>query len=263
MAKKKRQTVDNGERRGVRRGVYLLPNLFTTAAMFAGFFAVVAAMDGNFQSAAIAIFIAMVLDGLDGRVARMTQTESDFGKEFDSLSDLVSFGLAPALVIYQWGLAWLSDYPWVWGKLGWLVTFFYAVAAALRLARFNTRTAVQDKRFFQGLPSPAAAGFVAGSVWLVTDVAFLGREMIVPVYLIAAASGALMVSNVSYYSFKDLNLQGRVPFTYILLIPLVFILIALSPAKVLFTIFALYALSGPTLAMWRWRRRVLRRAESD
>lgn len=246
-----------------RRGIYLLPNLFTTAALFAGFYAIVAGMTGRFETAAVAIFIAMILDGLDGRVARMTNTASDFGKEYDSLSDMVSFGLAPALVMYQWGFQGMAAYGWQWAKLGWLGAFFYAVAAALRLARFNTRVAVVDKRFFQGLPSPSAAGMVAGMVWLGTDLGLTGREMIIPSYIITVAAGALMVSNISYRSFKDLKLNRRIAFSYVLLVPVVFMLVALAPSKVLFGGFFLFGASGPALALWRWFRRRRRRRQAN
>ncbi len=239
----------------LRRGIYILPNLFTTAALFAGFYAVVAALDGNFDKSAIAIFVAMVLDGMDGRVARMTGTESVFGKEYDSLSDMVSFGLAPALVVYQWGVASLADYGWIWGKLGWLVAFFYAVAAALRLARFNARIGMVDKRYFEGLPSPAAAGLVGGAVWLGTELDLVGLPVLFVGFLITAIAGALMVSGFMYYSFKEWTLGERVPFAYLLLIPAMFMLIALNPSVVLSVMFGAYALSGPLVSMWRRLRR--------
>jgi CDP-diacylglycerol--serine O-phosphatidyltransferase len=246
-----------------RRGIYLLPNLFTTAALFAGFYAVVAAMDGNFVQAAIAIFVAMILDGMDGRIARLTSTESDFGMEYDSLSDMVSFGLAPALVVYQWGVARLQEYGWIWGKIGWLVAFLYAVAAALRLARFNARISVADKRFFEGLPSPSAAGVVSGLVWLGTELGLTGLPALVLGFVVTAAAGTLMVSSFKYYSFKEWNLGGRIPFTYLLLVPLVFILIAANPPVVLFLLFASYASTGPALALLRLRRRSRRHSDGD
>jgi CDP-diacylglycerol---serine O-phosphatidyltransferase len=251
------QTPNEEERRKATRarGIYLLPNLFTTAALFSGFYAVVAAMDGRFIPASAAIFIAMVWDGLDGRVARLTGTASDFGKEYDSLSDMVSFGLAPALVMYQWAFVGQDDLTWAWSKLGWLAAFFYAVMAAMRLARFNSRSAVQDKRFFQGLPSPPAAGVVAGLVWLGADLGISGAWAMTLGFLITVAVGALMVSNISYYSFKDVDLGGRVPFRYVIMIPLTLIVIALSPSRMLFVIFGLFALSGPAVWLWRSRRR--------
>lgn len=230
------------------KGIYLLPNLFTTAALFSGFFAIVSAMDGNFANAAIAIFVAMVLDGLDGRVARMTNTQSAFGAEYDSLSDMVAFGVAPALVVFSWSLHAL-------GKVGWVFAFIYVAGAALRLARFNTHIGSEDKRFFTGLASPAAAAFVAGMIWALTDFGIDGRDIALPVGILAALTGLLMVSNVRYYSFKDLDLRGRVPFFVILLVVLVFAVISTDPSRILWLIFVGYALSGPLQALWRWRQR--------
>jgi CDP-diacylglycerol---serine O-phosphatidyltransferase len=243
-----------------RKGIYLLPNLITTGALFAGFLAVVAAMDGNFVTAAVAIYTAMVLDGLDGRVARMTSTESEFGKQYDSLADMVSFGLAPSLVFYLWGVKHLEELGWLWGKLGWLVAFFFAVAAALRLARYNSRVATADKRFFEGLPSPSAAAVVAGLVWISTVFEASGVFAMFAGLVVTAMAGGLMVSRLAYYSGKDLNLGGRIPFAYVLLIPAVFILISLNPPMVLFVLFFGYALSAPLLAGWRFLRRRKRRA---
>jgi len=242
-----------------RRGIYLLPNLFTTAGLFAGFYAIVAAMAGHFQPAAIAVFVAMIMDGLDGRIARLTHTESAFGKEYDSLSDMVSFGLAPALVMYEWAFRDMVNFGWAWGKIGWLGAFFYAIAAALRLARFNVRAGVVDKRYFQGLPSPAAAGIVAGTVWLGVDLSIPGPALVIPAYVLTVAAGALMVSSIGFYSFKDFNLHGRVPFTTILIIPIAIIVISLSPPDVLFIVFFVYACSGPVMALWRMRRRLAHR----
>ena len=245
-------TQKNDKIHPVRRGVYLLPNLLTTAALFAGFYAIVAAIDGNFRRAAIAVFIAMFMDGLDGRVARLTSTESDFGKEYDSLSDMVSFGVAPALVVYQWGVERIAEYGAAWGRIGWLAAFFYAVAAALRLARFNARVNIADKRYFEGLPSPPAAALVASLVWLGTEYQVAGITALSLGFCLTAAAGALMVSGFRYYSFKDLNLGKSVSFGTIIVIPLVFVLIALSPPEMLFALSALYALSGPV--MWLWQR---------
>lgn len=247
--------VDDEPAQHRRRGIYLLPNLFTTGTLFAGFYSIVASMGGRFEAAAVAVFIAMIMDGLDGRVARLTNTTSEFGMQYDSLSDLVAFGLAPALAMYQWGFQGMADYGWLWAKLGWIGAFFYAATAALRLARFNTRIGVVDKRYFQGLPSPSAAGIVAGFIWLGTDLGLHGSDLSIPAYTITILAGAAMVSNIGYYSFKDLNLAGRVAFPYVLLIPLLFILIALSPPKVLFSLFFLFGLSGPVLGVWRWQRR--------
>lgn len=240
MKHRKVRSIDGVPR---RKGIYILPNLLTTTALFAGFYAVVAAMDGNFQAAAIAIYVALVFDGLDGRVARMTNTASDFGKEYDSLSDMVSFGLAPALVMYQWGVARIAEYGWIWGKLGWLAAFFYSVAAALRLARFNT-TDNKEEPFFRGLPSPSAAGLVAGLVWYCTDWQLSGLTALSLAFAVAALAGWLMVSNIRYFSIKNLNLGDRVPFAYLLLIPLIFMLIAIDPPIVLFGLFLGYAATG-------------------
>lgn len=228
---------EEGEVKKRRRGIYLLPNLFTTACLFSGFFAIVSAINGRFEEAAMAIFIAMILDGLDGRVARMTNTQSDFGAEYDSLSDMISFGLAPALVAYLWALSEL-------GKFGWLVAFVYVACAALRLARFNTQIGVADKRYFQGLASPAAAALVAGMVWVVQDFALEAKTLAVPALIITLAAGLLMVSNIRYRSFKDIDPKGKVPFIAILVVVLIFVTIALEPPLVLFAAFLLYAVSG-------------------
>ncbi len=243
----------HGER---RRAIYLLPNLFTTAAMFAGFYAIVSALNGRFPAAAVAVIVAGVLDGLDGRIARMTNTQSDFGKEYDSLSDLVSFGLAPSLVMYQWSLSSLAGNGWFWPKVGWLAAFFYTVAAAMRLARFNTQSGVADRRYFIGLSSPAAAGLMVTLVWLGESLDLTGEDLVVPATLVTIAAGALMVSRVNYYSFKDLNLGQRVSFPMLVTIPLLFILISINPPKVLFAMAFIYAISGPAVEVWRlWRRR--------
>lgn len=231
-----------------RRGIYLLPNLFTTAALFAGFYAIVAAMGNHFEAAAVAIFIAMVLDGLDGRVARMTNTQSEFGAEYDSLSDMVSFGLAPALVMYEWSLHSM-------GKLGWLAAFIYTAGAALRLARFNTQIGTADKRFFQGLASPASAAVVVGLVWVGHDYEVIGTRLSWLTFFVTVATGILMVSNVRYYSFKDLDLRGKVPFVALLAMILIFVLVSIDPPQVLFGSFVLYALSGPFTTVWLLLRR--------
>jgi CDP-diacylglycerol--serine O-phosphatidyltransferase len=242
-----------------RRGVYLLPNLLTTGAMFCGFYAVVAAMQGKFEAAAVAVFIAMILDGLDGRVARMTNTQSEFGAQYDSLADLISFGVAPGLVMYQWALVHLQAYGTAWGKAGWLVAFIYVACAALRLARFNTQIGKVDKRFFVGLPSPAAAALVVGMVWVFHDLEVLGRNVQMPALFLTFAAGLLMVSNISFYSFKDFDLRNRVPFVAVLVIVLLFALTTIDPPKVLFGVFLLYALSGPLLWAWRRYRKLQRR----
>ncbi|MEJ2138624.1 MAG: CDP-diacylglycerol--serine O-phosphatidyltransferase [Gammaproteobacteria bacterium] len=244
-----------------RRGIYLLPNLLTTAALFAGFYSVVAAIDGNFVKACIAHFVAMAFDGMDGRLARLTHTESDFGKEYDSLSDMVAFGLAPAIVIYQWGLERLSEYGWMWGKLGWLAAFFYAVAAAMRLARFNTFHGKVDKGYFEGLPSPPAASLVIGMVWLGTDLGWSGGLALSFAFLITVTAGALMVSSFNYNSFKEISISGRISFTYALALPLIFIMIAVNPPLVLFGLALTYAAAGPVFWVWRRQKRHARRAE--
>ncbi len=239
-----------------RRGIYLLPNLLTTGGLFAGFYGIVAAIDGNFVPAAVALFVAMGLDGMDGRVARMTSTETDFGKEFDSLADMVSFGLAPSVITYQWGVARLSEYGQAWGRVGWLAAFLYSVAAAFRLARFNTASAARDKRFFQGLPSPSAAALVAAMVWLSTVYDIVGLTALAGGITVTAAAGLLMMSNFKYYSFKELNLSGRVRFAQLLAIPLTLVVISLDPPIVLFLLALSYALSGPALWLWRRARRL-------
>jgi len=230
-----------------RKGVYLLPNLFTTGSLFSGFYAIVAGMNGHFENAAIAIFISMILDGLDGRVARMTNTQSDFGAQYDSLSDMVAFGVAPALVAFTWGL---SDL----GKLGWVAAFIYVAGAALRLARFNTQIGSVDKRYFVGLASPAAAAVVAGSIWTSIDYNVSGILTYLMMFVVAG-SGVLMVSNIFYYSFKEFDLKGRVPFVAILIIVLLYAVIATAPAQVLLIGFLIYALSGPVLAVNRWHKK--------
>jgi CDP-diacylglycerol---serine O-phosphatidyltransferase len=229
------------------RGIYLLPNLFTTIGLFAGFYAIVAAMKGMFDIASIAIYVAMVADSLDGRVARLTGTQSKFGAEYDSLSDMVGFGVAPALVAYSLALHQL-------GKVGWLVAFCYTVATALRLARFNIQTAGEeevDKRYFQGLPSPAAAGLLAGLVWV--DHIFMLHGLMTNIVIAAMviATALLMVSNVRYLSFKDLDLKNSVPFFVILLVVVVVVAIAMDPPHVLFAAFLVYALSGPLMYFLR------------
>jgi CDP-diacylglycerol--serine O-phosphatidyltransferase len=242
------------------RGIYLLPNLFTTAVLFSGFYAIVAAIDGNFDRAGIAIFIAMVCDGLDGRIARWTNTQSDFGKEYDSLSDMVAFGLAPAVVAYQWGVARIAEYGSLWGRLGWLATFFYAACAAIRLARFNTKAATSDKRYFEGLPSPSAAALLAGFVWMTADLQREGLGMLILAFAVAIIAGSLMVSRFPYLSGKDLNPKQRIPFALLVFLPLGFVVVGSSPPEMLFGLFGLFALSGPTLWLWHRLARSRRRA---
>ncbi|MCP5245342.1 MAG: CDP-diacylglycerol--serine O-phosphatidyltransferase [Burkholderiales bacterium] len=231
-----------------RRGIYLLPNLFTTAALFSGFYAIIQAMNGNFEHSAIAIFVAMVLDGLDGRVARMTHTQSEFGAEYDSMSDMVSFGVAPALIMYEWALKEM-------GQWGWIAAFIYCACAALRLARFNVNINVIDKRFFQGLPSPAAAALIAGLVWLMLNFQIVGTDIKWLALIVTLFAGLSMVSNIPFYSGKEINLKRRVPFVTILLLVLFFfVLIPSHPPVVLFCIFAGYALSGYIIKLWRFNK---------
>jgi CDP-diacylglycerol--serine O-phosphatidyltransferase len=227
-----------------RKGIYILPNLFTLAALFGGFFAVVMAMNQRFDMAAVGVFVAMVLDSLDGRVARMTNTQSAFGEQMDSLSDMVSFGAAPALIVYEWALKGL-------GRWGWIAAFVYCACAALRLARFNVNTAVVDKRFFQGLPSPAAAALVIGFIWLMTDQGIKGYEVAWFAFGFALFAGLTMVTNVPFYSFKVVSMKRSVPFAVIVLIALGIAVIGLDPPTVLFALFCVYGLSGYALYGWR------------
>lgn len=231
------------------RGIYLLPNAFTTGCLFSGFFAIVQAMNGEYERAAVAIFVAMVLDSLDGRIARLTRTQSEFGAQYDSLADMVSFGAAPALIVYEWALRPL-------GRLGWIAAFVYCACAALRLARFNTNIGVVDKRYFQGLPSPAAAAVVVGLVWIIDD---FNIQRVETVRAIAAAltffAGVTMVTNIPFYSFKDINFRRSVPFWAVLLIVLGLILVSSNPPVVLFLLFIAYALSGYVLWLWNVRKR--------
>lgn len=237
---------NNVEQRKNYRGIYLLPNLFTSAALFGGFFAIVQAMNGRFDLSAIAIFVAMVMDGLDGRVARLTNTQSAFGAEYDSLSDMVSFGVAPALILYIWALKPL-------GKLGWLAAFVYCACAALRLARFNTKLGDddQDKQFFQGLPSPAAAALLAGFVWVSYEYGVSGRDVFFGVlqwkwmaWVITVFAGASMVTDLQYYSGKDINLKHSVPFIVVLGLMMGIVLISYSPPEILLIVMTVYVCSG-------------------
>jgi CDP-diacylglycerol--serine O-phosphatidyltransferase len=237
------------------RAIYLLPNFFTTGCLFSGFYAIVAAIDGNYERAGFAVFAAMLFDTLDGRVARMTRTESAFGKEYDSLADMVSFGVAPAIVAYQWGVARLYEHGAIWGRVGWLAAFLYCVCAALRLARFNMRSATQDKQFFEGLPSPSAAAIVSAFIWSASEWREPGLPGLILAVLVTTGAGALMVSDFGYNSFKKLNAEGPVRFATFLLVPLGFLLIALDPPTSLLAIFGTYALSGPLLWLVRRARR--------
>ncbi len=239
------------------RGFYLLPNLFTTVGLFAGFYAIVTAIMSapNYANAAIAIFIAMIMDGLDGRVARLTNTQSAFGAEYDSLSDMVSFGLAPALIAFSWGLSSL-------GKAGWLVAFCYVVATALRLARFNTQIGSTDKKYFKGLPSPSAAGLVAGLVWVAYEYGVPGHQLWIVAAIVTLCAAILMVSNIKYYSFKDIDLKNKVPFITIVSAVSIIIVVSSQPAVILFTFFLGYVLSGPLMALHRYFKHNIKHVNS-
>lgn len=245
-----------------RRAIYLLPNAFTTGNLFCGFFSIVMAMQGEFQWAAIAIFLAMFLDSLDGRVARMTNSQSAFGEQYDSLADMISFGAAPALVIYSWALSGI-------GKMGWLAAFVYVAGAALRLARFNTNLKVVDKRFFQGLPSPSAAALVTGLVWVATDwrdarwIDATGADLDWLAWIITVYAGLSMVSNSPFYSFKDFNLRRAVPFVVLILLMLGLVLISSDPPSFLFLLFMGYGVSGHVTMLMRYMRRRRRARRGD
>ena len=248
------EDLDDAPRRPRRKGIYILPNLFTLAALFGGFYSIVMAMNDRFEQAAIGVFCAMVLDSLDGRVARMTNTQSAFGEQMDSLSDMVSFGAAPALIVYEWALRGL-------GKTGWIAAFVYCAGAALRLARFNTNIGVVDKRFFQGLPSPAAAAMVVGFIWLMDDLGFRDVTELVELRWLAWTAfaftlyaGLTMVTNVPFYSFKDIQMKKSVPFAVIVLIALGIAVINIYPPAVLFGVFIVYGLSGYAMYFWRKAR---------
>lgn len=237
------------------KGIYILPNLFTTGTIFAGFYAIIAASNDKFEKAVIAIFIAMLMDGLDGRIARMTNTQSDFGAEYDSMSDVVAFGLAPALVMYEWSLSFLKADGWLFAKLGWLAAFIYAVCAALRLARFNTNIGKVDKKYFQGLASPAAAAVVTGFIYVANDWGYQGAELVWWSFAVTLFAGLLMVSNVRFYSGKDIDFKRRVPFWVLFFVVMVFVLLTINPLTSLFFIALVYALSGPLMALYDWRKR--------
>ncbi|MCB1555202.1 MAG: CDP-diacylglycerol--serine O-phosphatidyltransferase [Xanthomonadales bacterium] len=245
--------MDTANRPPRSRGIYLLPNLFTTGGLFAGFYAIIAASVGDYSAACIAVVVAGVLDGLDGRIARMTGTQSDFGMQYDSLADLVSFGMAPALVMYHWSLVNLKDISPMAGKFGWSMAFLYAACAALRLARFNTQTGTVDKRWFVGLASPAAAALMVSFIWVCSDNALSGATMkwIAPV--ITAFAALMMVSRFRFFSFKTLPWGDKVPFTAILVAVGVFVALALNPPAMLFLISLGYACSAPI--QWLWQRR--------
>ncbi len=243
------------------RGIYLLPNLLTTLGLFAGFYSIVAALKGYYDHAAHAIFVAMIMDALDGRVARLTNTQSDFGMEFDSLSDAISFGVAPALVVYSWSLTTL-------GKVGWLASFMFAATGVLRLARFNTQAAHADKRYFQGLPIPAAAGALASLVWMWYDYTTQAKAFVILMLILTVLLGLLMVSNIRYQSFKDFKLRDKIPFVGIFIMLLALVCIAVNPPAMLLLLFFGYALSGPVMTLWtlrlrRKKRKLLQRRASN
>ncbi|MBL0420561.1 CDP-diacylglycerol--serine O-phosphatidyltransferase [Ramlibacter sp. AW1] len=227
-----------------RKGIYILPNLFTLGGLFGGFYAVVMAMNGRFDLAAAGVFGAMVLDSLDGRVARMTNTQSAFGEQMDSLADMVSFGAAPALIAYEYALRGL-------GRWGWIAAFVYCACAALRLARFNVNTGVVDKRWFQGLPSPAAAALVTGFIWLLNDYGFERGSVSWAMFALALYAGLTMVTNVPFYSFKDISMKRSVPFAVIVLMALAIAIINIDPPVVLFALFVVYGISGYVVYIWR------------
>lgn len=234
-----------------RQGIFLLPNLFTTGALFAGFYAVIAAMRGDFESAPIAILFALIFDGLDGRIARLTNTSSKFGAEYDSLADMVSFGVAPALVMFSWALGDL-------GKFGWSAAFIYVACAALRLARFNTQIDTADKNYFTGLASPAAACIIGSTVWVCHDLGWVGEhlpyEVAVLVGLLTALVGFLMIANFPYYSFKDIDFRGRVPFVVMIAVVLIFGLVTVDPPRIILLAFLAYAASGPVMSALKRRQ---------
>lgn len=238
-----------------RRGIYLLPNLLTTACLACGFFAIVAAIHGDFVRAGVAIFLAMIFDGLDGRVARWTHSESVFGKEYDSLADMVSFGVAPALVAYQWGVEAIAEYGDAWERFGWISAFLYAVCAALRLARFNSRAATVDKRFFEGLPSPSAAGLVAAFVWFSSEWREPGLPGLALTFSVTAVAGALMVSSIPYPSIKQIDWTARVKFFYFVIVPISLALVAAEPPGMLLILFSIYVSLAPLLWLFRKLRK--------
>jgi len=251
------ETMEAGAEKKPRKVIYLIPNLFTTAGLFAGFYAIILAMQDQFTHAAISVIVAMILDGLDGRVARMTNTQSEFGAQYDSIADMVSFGIAPALIMYQWSLENVVNLGQQWDKFGWLAAFFYAAMAALRLARFNVQIGKLEKKYFMGLASPSSATLLVSFIWVFDTLNFKGDEvgLLVASFVLIVIAGILMVSPVLYNSFKDDNRKEKVPFVGILVVVLIFILVTIDPPKVFFGVFLLYALSGPVQALFRLRHR--------
>lgn len=226
-----------------RKGIYLLPNAITISSLFCGFYAIVMSLNLEFKQATVAIFISMILDSMDGRVARLTRTQSEFGAQLDSLADMVAFGAAPALVVYEWSLKGM-------GRIGWVSAFVFCACAALRLARFNTNIAIVDKRYFQGLPSPAAAALVAGFIWLMDDMGFVGSDFYWTSWVLTLYAGLTMVSNVPFYSFKVMDIRKSVPFIAVILVVLVFVTVSFDPPKVIFGLFVVYGVSGYIVYLW-------------
>jgi len=235
------------------RGIYLLPNLFTTSALFAGFYSIIAAQNGDFRSAGIAIIVAMVLDGFDGRVARMTNTTTAFGAEYDSMADMISFGMAPAFLMYTWSLSSLTAAQY--GQLGWVIAFVYTACCGLRLARFNVAVGTADKRFFQGLACPSAAAILASFVWVMTEMGINGADLVVITAVMTLFSGVAMVSTFTYYSFKDLGTNRKVPFAMLLALLLLFVVTAVDPPKMILIAASIYGLSGPVYYIFRLLRK--------
>ena len=238
-----------------RKGIYLLPNLFTTGALFAGYYSIIAGIQGKFEMACFCIFIAALLDALDGRVARLTNTQSEFGEQYDSLSDLVSFGVAPSLLMFNWSLYHLATVHPVMGKIGWLAAFIFAVSGALRLARFNTQIGVIDKAYFQGLPSPAAAAVISSFIWICVDLELVGADLKYLALPITVVTGLLMVSRFRYYSFKTIPFRENVSFIWVLLLVLIFVLLTIKTAWVLFVVFSAYAISGIVITVLSIKRK--------
>jgi CDP-diacylglycerol--serine O-phosphatidyltransferase len=232
----------------IQKGIYLLPNLFTLAGLFFGFYSIIASMKGLFEVAALTVFIGMIFDGLDGRVARLTNTQSDFGAQLDSLADMVTFGVAPGILAYSWGLVHL-------GKVGWLCAFVFTACGALRLARFNVMSDQVDSRYFQGLPIPAGAAIMASLVWAMEQYTLAGYLVQVIDACFSVVTALLMVSNIRYYSFKTFDFRGRVPFASIVSMLFILVAVAIKPDQVLFYAFLLYGLSGPFSALWKLVRR--------
>lgn len=244
---------NHSDRKRPSRGIYLLPNLFTTSAMFAGFYSIIVAHNGHYKVAGISIIVAMVLDGFDGRVARMTNTSTAFGAEYDSLADMISFGMAPAFLMYSWSLSSLSEAQF--GQLSWVIPFVYTACCGLRLARFNVAVGTADKRFFQGLACPSAAAILASFVWVMSGLGISGHDLVIPACILTLSSGVAMVSTFLYYSFKDLGDNRKVPFAMLLGLLLLFVVTAVDPPKMILIASILYGLSGPVYYIFRLYRK--------